>query len=113
MSEPTTAYVSRISKQLHAAELASDASLLANLDLMRSIVSSRQVETVPTPYIGQQALIRLGRAIQGQISTANDIFRAHEELHRIAQKELMVVPPEENKPDGFIVSDDVVTAQAA
>ena len=86
MSKPTAAFVSRIRRQLHAAEAASDASLLTNLDLMRSIVSSRQVERVPTPYIGQQALIRLARAVQGQISTANDIFRAHEELHRVVQK---------------------------
>lgn len=112
MSEPSPAFVSRIRRQLRAAESASDASLLANLELMRSIVSSRQTETVPTPYVGQHALVRLGRAVQGQISTANDIFRAHEELHRIAQKELML-PAEEDKPTGFTVPDEAAAARAA
>lgn len=112
MSKPTAAFASRIRRQLHAAEAASDASLLTNLDLMRSIVSSRQAEKVPTPYIGQQALIRLARAVQGQISTANDIFRAHEELHRVAQKELML-PAEEDKPEGFMVPDEATTSRAA
>lgn len=112
MTEPLPAYVSRIRKQLHVAEEASDASLLANLDLMRSIVSSRQSERAPTPYVGQQALIRLSRAVQGQISTANDIFRAHEELHRIAKQELMV-SGEEDKPEGFMVPEEAPTAHAA
>jgi len=112
MSKAVPAFVSRIRKQLHAAEAASDASLLANLELMRSIVSSRQAELVPTPYVGQQALIRLGRAVQGQISTANDIFRAHEDLHRIARQELMV-SGEEDKPEGFLVPDEAASANAA
>lgn len=112
MSQPVPAYVSRIRKQLHAAEVASDASLMANLDLMRSIVGSRQAEAAPTPYVGQQALIRLGRAVQGQIATANDIFRAHEELHRIAKQELMVAA-EEDKPRGFLLDDEDAATQAA
>lgn len=112
MAQTPAAYVSRIRKQLHAAESASDASLLANLELMRSIVSSRQAEKTPTPYVGQQALIRLSRAVQGQIASANDIFRAHEELHRIATQELMV-SGEEDKPEGFLVPDETATAGAA
>lgn len=112
MSLAIPVYVTRIRKQLHAAEAASDASLLANLDLMRSIVSSRQTESTPTPYVGQQALIRLGRAVQGHISTANDIFRAHEELHRIAKQDLMV-PGEEDKPEGFLVPEEIASDRAA
>lgn len=112
MTEAVPAFVTRIRKQIHAVEAASDASLLASLDLMRSIVTSRQVEDVPTPYIGQQALIRLSRAIQGHVSTANDIFRAHEELHRIAQQELMV-GGEENKPTGFQQPDELIASNAA
>lgn len=112
MSQAAPAYVSRIRKQLRAAEAASDASLLANLELMRSIITSRQTEDAPTPYIGQQALMRLFRAAQAQISTANDIFRAHEELHRVA-KEVLLVPGEEDKPESFILPDDAASAQAA
>lgn len=112
MTEAVSAYVTRIRNQLHAAEAASDASLLANLDLMRSIVTSRQVESAPTPYIGQQALIRLSRVIQGNVSTANDIFRAHEELHRIARQELMV-GGEEDKPTGFLHPGERRAAGAA
>jgi hypothetical protein len=109
MSKAIPAYISRIRNQIHAAEAAGDASLLANLDLMRSIVTSRQTEHVPTPYVGQHALIRLGRAVQGQISIANDIFRAHEELHQIAKHELMV-GGEEDKPKGFLVPDEINAA---
>lgn len=112
MTQAVPAYVSRIRKQLRAAEASSDASLLANLELMRSIISSRQTEAAPTPYIGQQALIRLSRAVQGQISSSNDIFRAHEELHRIAKQELMVAG-EEDKPKGFDVPEEAATSRAA
>jgi len=112
MPQPIPAYVSRIRKQLHAAEAAGDASLLANLDLMRSIVGARQTEAAPTPYVGQQALIRLGRAVQSQIAMANDIFRAHEELHRVAKQELMVAG-EEDKPNGFLTDDEDAAARAA
>lgn len=112
MSHPVPAYISRIRKQLHAAEAASDASLLANLDLMRLILGTRQAEAAPTPYVGQQALVRLGRAVQAQIATANDIFRAHEELHRVARQELMVAG-EEDKPNGFLVDDEDAAARAA
>ena len=112
MSQAAPAYVSRIRKQLRAAEAASDASLLANLELMRSIITSRQTEDAPTPYIGQQALMRLFRAAQAQISTANDIVRAHEERHRVAM-EVLVVPGEEDKPESFILPDDAASAQAA
>lgn len=112
MPQAVPAFVSRIRKQLHAAEAAGDASLLANLDLMRSILSSRQTEDMPTPYIGQQALIRLGRAVQGHLSMANDVFRAHEELHRIAKQELMV-PGEEDKPESSMLPDDVALTRVA
>lgn len=112
MTYPVPVYVSRIRKQIHAAEAASDASLLANLELMRSIVSARQTEDAPTPYVGQQALIRLSRAVQEQIASANDIFRAHEELHRVAKQELMVAG-EENKPRGFDVDEAEDEAHAA
>lgn len=112
MSYPVPAYVSRIRNNLRTAEAACDASLLANLELMRSIVGARQTERAPTPYVGQQALVRLGRAIQEQIATANDIFRAHEELHRVAKQELMV-GGEEDKPANFVVDEAEVTARAA
>ena len=57
MSQAAPAYVSRIRKQLRAAEAASDASLLANLELMRSIITSRQTEDAPTPYIAKEVLL--------------------------------------------------------
>jgi hypothetical protein len=112
MSQAVPAYVSRIRKQLRAAEAASDASLLANLELMRSIIVSRQTEDAPTPYVGQQALIRLLNAAKAQIATSNDIFRAHEELHRVAKQELMVAG-EEDKPTGFMVPDDAASTRVA
>ena len=47
---------------------------------MRSILHARQVEDLPAPHVGQDAIVRLGRAIQSDISSANDIFRSHNAL---------------------------------
>lgn len=74
------AYMARIRKQIRLAEAKADESLLAKLDVMRSILQARQVEDLPAPHIGQDAIVRLGRAIQSDISSSNDIFRSHNAL---------------------------------
>ncbi|WP_448140359.1 hypothetical protein [Sphingopyxis fribergensis] len=77
---PTPAYMTRIRNQIRIAEAKADESLLAKLDVMSSILKARQVEDIPAPHVGQDAIIRIGRAIQSDISSANDIFRSHNAL---------------------------------
>lgn len=77
---PVPAYMARIRKQIRTAEAKADESLLAKLDVMSSILRARQVEDIPAPHIGQEAIIRMGRAIQSDISSANDMFRSHNAL---------------------------------
>lgn len=88
---PVPAYMVRIKKQIRAAETKADESLLAKLDVMSSILRARQSEDMPAPHVGQEAIVRLGRAIQSDISGANDIFRSHNAL--VADKtEIMGIP---------------------
>ncbi len=77
---PAPAYMARIRSHIRTAEAKADESLMAKLDVMRSILHARQVEDIPAPHVGQDAIIRLGRAIQSDISSANDVFRAHNAL---------------------------------
>ena len=72
--------MARIRNQIRLAEEKADESLLAKLDVMSSILRARQVEEAPAPHIAQEAIIRLGRAIQSEISAANDVFRSHNAL---------------------------------
>lgn len=77
---PAPAYMARIRNEIRDAEAKADESLLAKLKLMSSILRARQVETIPAPHVGQDAIIRIGRAIQSDIGSANDIFRSHNAL---------------------------------
>jgi|GEM_PF-2302230 hypothetical protein len=88
---PVPAYMMRIRNQIRAAEAKADESLIAKLDVMRSILRARQDEDVPAPHAGQEAIIRLGRAIQSDISGANDMFRTHNALVEV-KTEIMGVP---------------------
>ncbi|ALJ15618.1 hypothetical protein [Sphingopyxis macrogoltabida] len=80
MNIPVPAYMARIRSQIRDAETKADESLLAKLTVMSSILRARQVEDLPAPHVGQEAIIRLGRAIQSDISGANDVFRSHNAL---------------------------------
>lgn len=80
MTNAAPAYMARIRNQIRLAEAKADESLLAKLDVMQSILRARQVEDIPAPHIGQEAIVRLGRAIQSDIGAANDIFRSHNAL---------------------------------
>jgi len=77
---PVPAYMARIRNQIRRAESKADESLLAKLDVLSAILRARQVEDIPAPHVGQDAIIRLGRAIQSDISSANDVFRSHNAL---------------------------------
>lgn len=77
---PVPAYMARLRAQIRDAEAKADESLLAKLTVMSSILRARQVEDIPAPHVGQEAVIRLGRAVQSDISAQNDLFRSHNAL---------------------------------
>lgn len=77
---PVPAYMARIRTQIRDAEAKADESLIAKLTVMTSIVRARRIEDIPAPHVGQDAVIRLGRAIQSDISAQNDLFRTHNAL---------------------------------
>ena len=77
---PVPAYMARLKSQIRHAEAKADERLIATLDVMRSILHARQVEEMPAPHIGQEAVVRLGRAVQSDISAQNDLFRTHNAL---------------------------------
>lgn len=79
-NKPVPAFMSRIRTQIRTAEAKADESLIAKLDLMRSLLHARQTEEMPAPHVGQDAIVRIGRAISSDISSANDIFRSHNAL---------------------------------
>lgn len=79
--KPVPAYMARIRKQIRDAEAKADESLIAKLELMTSLLRARQVEAMPAPHVGQDAIIRIGRAVQSDISSASDIFRSHNALN--------------------------------
>lgn len=80
MTTAVPAFMIRIRNQIRAAEEKADESLLAKLDVMSAILRARQVEEAPAPHIAQDAIVRLGRAIQSDISSTNDVFRSHNAL---------------------------------
>lgn len=80
MTNATPAYMVRIRQHIRRAEAKADESLLAKLDVMSALLRARQSEEMPAPHVGQEAVVRLGRAIQSDISGANDVFRSHNAL---------------------------------
>lgn len=106
---PVPAYMVRIRKQIRDAEAKADESLIAKLDAMKSILHARQVEEMPAPHVGQDAIIRLGRAIQSDISSANDVFRSHNAL--VDAKTLITGSP--GHGDTFLFTEEGVKGQQA
>lgn len=106
---PAPAYMARIRNQIRTAEAKADESLLAKLDVMSSILKARQVEDMPAPHVGQDAIVRLGRAIQSDISSANDVFRSHNAL--VDAKTLITGAP--GHGDTFAYVDETDTDKQA
>lgn len=110
VTAPAPAYMARIRKQIRDAEAKADESLIAKLELMGSILRARQVEDMPAPHVGQDAIIRIGRAVASDISAANDIFRSHNALLD-AQTQITGCPPGHGDTLSFV--EDRGARQAA
>lgn len=100
---PAPAYMARIRNQIRHAEAKADESLIAKLEVMTSILRARQVEDMPAPHVGQDAIIRIGRAIASDISSANDIFRSHNAL--TAARIQITGGPGHEETFGFVEED--------
>jgi len=86
-------------------------SLIATLAVMSSILRARQVEDVPAPHIGQEAVIRLGRAVQSKISAQNDLFRSHNAL--VDAKTLITGAPGHDDTLAYMEASEEVRQVAA
>ncbi len=103
MTLAVPAYMMRIRNQIRLAEAKADESLIAKLDVLRAILHARQVEDVPAPHVGQEAVVRLGRAIQSDIGAANDVFRSHNAL--VEARTLITGGPGHDDTKGFVEAD--------
>lgn len=111
-TKPAPAFLSRIRSQIRDAEAKADVSLIAKLDLMRSILHARQTEEMPAPHVGQDAINRLGRAVTSDISSANDVFRSHNALLE-AQTQITGCPPGHGDTLSFVETGTGREAAAA
>jgi len=105
------AYMMRIRNHIRTAEAKADESLLAKLDVMQAILRARQTEDLPAPHVGQDAIVRLGRAIQSDIASANDVFRSHNAL--VDAKTQIAGGPTHDDTWAFEADDDPERQQAA
>ncbi|MBJ7438392.1 MAG: hypothetical protein JHD35_05125 [Sphingopyxis sp.] len=105
------AYMTRIRNHIRTAEAKADESLLAKLDVMQAILRARQTEDMLAPHVGQDAIVRLGRAIQSDIASANDVFRSHNAL--VDAKTQITGAPGHEDTMPFASDDDPGQQQAA
>ena len=111
MTIAAPAYMMRIRNQIRTAEAKADESLLAKLDVMSAILRARQTEEMPAPHVGQDAIVRLGRAIQSDIASTNDVFRSHNAL--VDAKTQITGGPGHGDTWAFEADDDPGRQQAA
>jgi len=105
------AFMARLRSQIRDAEAKADESLIATLAVMSSILRARQVEDVPAPHVGQEAVIRLGRAVQSKISAQNDLFRSHSAL--VDAKTLITGAPGHDDTLAYMEASEEVRQVAA
>ena len=89
----------QVSNQLRTAEAKGDEALLAKLELMQQMLRVRQTEDVPSPHVGQDGIIRLGRAIQADIESQTDLFRTHTAIKRAGTEIFGGLPHDDKDAD--------------
>ena len=73
----------RISRDLRNAELALDEALLRQSQLLSTMVHARR-ETGVSPYMGQDALMRLVRSQAAMLNAGGELARVHGRLNDIS-----------------------------
>lgn len=95
---PVALVVTQLRASIRRAEACADEALIAKADLLQKMLRARQAENVPTPHVGQDAIMRLGKAIQADIASASDLFRTHNALS-IAGQVVFGNAPHEDTPE--------------
>lgn len=73
----------RIARDLHQAEAALDEALMRQAKLMTTMIGARR-ETGGSPFVGQDALMRLVKSQQAMVDAGGELARVHGRLSTIA-----------------------------
>jgi hypothetical protein len=73
----------RITRDLHEAEAALDEALVRQAQLLQTMVGARR-ETGVSPFLGQDALMRLLKSQQAMLEAGGELARVHGRLSAIA-----------------------------
>jgi hypothetical protein len=73
----------RIARDLHEAEAALDEALMLQAKLLATMVGARR-DTGVSPFLGQDALMRLVKSQQAMIDAGGELARVHGRLTAIA-----------------------------
>lgn len=73
----------RIARDLHQAEAALDEALVRQAQLLQTMIGARR-ETGVSPFVGQEALMRLVKSQQAMLDAGGELARVHGRLSAIA-----------------------------
>ncbi len=73
----------RIARDLHQAEAALDEALVRQAQLLQTMVGARR-ETGVSPFLGQDALMRLLKSQQAMLDAGGELARVHSRLSTIS-----------------------------
>ncbi len=94
----------RISRDITGAETALNEALLKQAELFTTMVTARQ-ETGVSPFIGQDALMRLAKSQQALLTAGGDLARVHGRLldinHEVTGVMADECPEDWQKPTGL------------
>lgn len=80
---PLTVAQLRIARDLHQAEAALDEALVRQAQLLQTMVGARR-DTGVSPFLGQDALMRLVKSQQAMLDAGGELARVHGRLSMIA-----------------------------
>lgn len=98
----------RLRRELAAAEKTSDDLLLQLSAVQATIVTARN-DTDVAVHTGQEALLRIQRAMSQAVAAQTDLFRAHEAIAKVGRE---VMGGEEVYTPTTGLSDDAVLSSA-
>lgn len=102
----------RLRRELTAAEIAADELLLRLAAIQSTIVSARRDTDVPIST-GQDAIIRLQRAIGHAVTAQTDLFRVHDSLANVGREVMIGDEPYCPPAKGLNNESSIATSIAA
>ncbi len=100
----------RIARDLHQAEAALDEALLRQATLLATMVGARR-ETGVSPFLGQDALMRLVKSQQAMVDAGGELARVHGRLSTISVE--TCGGSDKCPPAAVLAGEDSVDAAAA